>query len=144
MALSSKQIEELKKTILEKINTIQNHFYSETSKLDINSEEEKDEVDQANGDNEREQLLKLHKRESIYLRELNQALEKIENNEYGFCEECGEDIKFARLRARPSALMCVSCQDDYERTQGSLVHAHREDTFQSFRQESHERPLSLV
>jgi RNA polymerase-binding transcription factor len=47
---------------------------------------------------------------------LAEALERLRTGEYGFCEECGEPIAPARLRAMPEVLTCVRCQDRRERT----------------------------
>ncbi|KZL12473.1 RNA polymerase-binding transcription factor DksA [Pseudovibrio axinellae] len=43
------------------------------------------------------------------LQRINSALHRITEDEYGFCNECGEDIPEARLRVDPAALYCVSC-----------------------------------
>jgi RNA polymerase-binding transcription factor DksA len=44
------------------------------------------------------------------------ALERLRSGEYGTCEECGETIAPARLRAMPEVTTCVRCQDRLERT----------------------------
>ncbi|HZX28091.1 MAG TPA: TraR/DksA family transcriptional regulator [Telluria sp.] len=38
------------------------------------------------------------------------ALAKMDEGEYGLCEQCGNDIGFARLQARPEAPLCIACQ----------------------------------
>jgi RNA polymerase-binding protein DksA len=48
-------------------------------------------------------------------RKLSQALERLRDGEYGTCEECGEPIAPARLRAMPEVTTCVRCQDRRER-----------------------------
>jgi DnaK suppressor protein len=50
-------------------------------------------------------------------RKLNQALERLQDGEYGRCEECDELIAPARLRAMPEVTTCVRCQDMLERSQ---------------------------
>lgn len=50
------------------------------------------------------------------LRELEDALARMEDGTYGICINCGDEIPFARLRAYPGALRCVRCQSVYERT----------------------------
>lgn len=42
------------------------------------------------------------------------ALERVESGEYGECEECGEKISAARLKAIPWAIYCISCQEEKE------------------------------
>lgn len=43
------------------------------------------------------------------IREVEEALEKIENGTYGVCEECGSRITKKRLEAIPYAALCIDC-----------------------------------
>lgn len=43
------------------------------------------------------------------LRDIDEALEKIESGSYGKCENCNGDISIERLRAYPAAKMCINC-----------------------------------
>jgi DnaK suppressor protein len=51
---------------------------------------------------------------------LAEALQRLRGGEYGLCEECGERIAPARLRAMPEVTTCVRCQDRLERTSRHL------------------------
>ena len=42
-------------------------------------------------------------------RRLTAALSRIEDGEFGYCEDCGEDITRKRLELDPSAIKCISC-----------------------------------
>ncbi len=42
---------------------------------------------------------------------ITKALQRIEEGEYGFCEECGDDLAAKRLEIDPMAIICVSCLD---------------------------------
>lgn len=44
------------------------------------------------------------------LREVTEALERIERGTYGTCKSCGREINEARLEARSQALYCIECQ----------------------------------
>ena len=46
---------------------------------------------------------------------LAEALDRLREGEYGTCEECGEPIAPARLKAMPEVITCVRCQDKLER-----------------------------
>jgi DnaK suppressor protein len=46
---------------------------------------------------------------------IEDALDSIENGDYGFCEECEEPINEKRLQLMPFALFCVHCQSELER-----------------------------
>lgn len=47
---------------------------------------------------------------------INNSLERVDNDEYGYCLECGESIGFARLQVQPQAEYCVSCQEKMEQS----------------------------
>lgn len=49
------------------------------------------------------------------LKLIDEALERINNGEYGKCDECGEDIPFKRLEYKPFASYCVSCKELLEK-----------------------------
>ncbi len=52
----------------------------------------------------------MHARTSLQIRDIRTALEKMEYAGYGFCEECGEFIGIPRLKAQPTATLCMECQ----------------------------------
>jgi DnaK suppressor protein len=54
-------------------------------------------------------------RDVLEVRNIDAALERIENGSYGICTRCGGDIAVARLRANPSAERCIDCQAAYEK-----------------------------
>ncbi len=47
------------------------------------------------------------------------ALAKFEDGSYGLCEDCGNDIGFSRLQARPEARLCIACQTRVEKRKAS-------------------------
>jgi RNA polymerase-binding protein DksA len=49
------------------------------------------------------------------MRDIEAALQRIKNGEYGVCTDCGEDVAFARLQAYPTAKRCIVCQERRER-----------------------------
>lgn len=48
------------------------------------------------------------------LTRIEAALRRYENNDYGLCVECEEEIGYARLKAQPEALFCINCQGTKE------------------------------
>lgn len=73
--------------------------------------------DQASNERERELTLLLGDRERDKLRNIEDALQRIEDGEYGVCEECEEEIPLGRLKVMPFARHCVRCKSDIERLQ---------------------------
>ena len=48
------------------------------------------------------------------LRGINESLRKIESGDYGFCEQCGEEIAEKRLQFNPAVLYCIDCSSKLE------------------------------
>jgi DnaK suppressor protein len=65
--------------------------------------------DQASSERDRELDLLLGDREREKLKNIDEALLKIEEGEYGICEECEEEIPIGRLKIVPFARYCVKC-----------------------------------
>ncbi len=73
--------------------------------------------DQASSERDRELGLLLNDREREKLRNIDEALLRIAEGEYGICEECGCEIPIGRLRVMPFAHCCVKCKEDLEKMQ---------------------------
>lgn len=122
MSLTKKQVKELTDRIQAERERLANAFSVDEEKFVVKSEEQKDEVDQASADYQRAQMLRFRNRDIFYAKKLSKALEKIEAGEYGECEECGCDIRFERLIARPTAELCITCKDEAEKEeQGNFI-----------------------
>ncbi len=86
---------------------------SETS----NDEPSGDIYDQASNERDRELLLLLGDREREKIRNIEEALTRLDEGEYGICEDCEEEIPLGRLKAMPFARLCVKCKADLEKLQ---------------------------
>lgn len=80
-----------------------------------------DPADRATAESDRAFTLRLRDRERRLIRKIQAALQRIEDGTYGVCEECGEDISLARLKARPVTRLCIHCkarqeEDEYHRS----------------------------
>ena len=72
-------------------------------------------VDQASSYTEKNVEMKAINRQIKLIAKINQAIKKIENGTYGFCEETGEPIGIKRLIARPVATLCIAAQEKHEK-----------------------------
>jgi len=54
--------------------------------------------------------LRSRDRERKLLKKIEEAMRDIESGDYGFCENCGEEIGISRLEARPTATLCIDCK----------------------------------
>lgn len=76
-----------------------------------------DPADRASAEEEHWLDLRLRERESLLLRKIEDALRRIRDREYGYCEKTGEPIGIARLLARPTATVCVDVKGQDERAE---------------------------
>ena len=58
--------------------------------------------------------LQIQARDRRMLKKIGQALERIDEKEYGYCERCGEEISIERLKVRPIACHCMECKTEME------------------------------
>ncbi len=72
-------------------------------------------LDSVSEERTRELDLILTDREKRKLAQIDDAIDRIEENTYGLCEECGVKIPKARLKVLPFAKFCVECQEKNER-----------------------------
>lgn len=56
----------------------------------------------------------MHRAQELMLAEVEDALARISDGTYGVCRRCSSAIDSARLRALPTASLCLSCQEDWE------------------------------
>lgn len=76
-----------------------------------------DPADRASAEEEHWLDLRLRERESLLLKKIDDALRRIRDREYGYCEKTGEAIGIARLLARPTATVCVDIKGQDERAE---------------------------
>lgn len=72
-------------------------------------------ADRASAETDHALELRTRDRERKLISKINQALERINDDEYGYCEETGEPISLARLKARPIATLSLEAQERHER-----------------------------
>lgn len=73
-----------------------------------------DPADRASYEEDKTIQLRIKDREGKLLAKIDETLKRIERGEYGICEECGEEIPFERLLARPVTTLCVECKTEQE------------------------------
>lgn len=73
-----------------------------------------DPTDRAALESNRNSVLRIRDRERKLIIKMQEALQRLENGEYGICEECGEMIGVERLKARPVTTLCIECKSNQE------------------------------
>jgi DnaK suppressor protein len=84
---------------------------------------EADLTDRASVETDRALELRTRDRARKLISKIDQALERIEQGTYGYCEETGEPIGLRRLEARPIATLSIEAQERHER----MERVHRDD-----------------
>ena len=79
-----------------------------------------DEAERATRETENSLELRTRDRYRKLIRKIDKALIRIDDGEYGYCEETGEDIGLDRLEARPIATLCLDAQERWELRQRQL------------------------
>ena len=74
-------------------------------------------VDQASSQTEKTVEMRRLNRQIKLLSKIEKAINKINDNTYGYCEETGEPIGLKRLIARPVATLCIAAQEKHEKNE---------------------------
>lgn len=82
--------------------------------LTLGTDGTQDVADDAANTYARQMLLGMSERERGVLREIDAALDRIDDGAFGTCDDCGEKIGEARLKALPYATLCVECKAERE------------------------------
>lgn len=85
--------------------------------------QEPDLADRASAETDRSLELRTRDRFRKLIAKIDAALERLENEAYGYCEETGEPITLRRLEARPIATLSIEAQERHER----MERTHRSD-----------------
>jgi len=115
--LTTTELEELKKDL----ESVQNKIFEQETMGSISStmviprEEMSDSADLASAELDNERSLKLVAQERKKLESIKEALQKIEEGSYGFCEFTGDPSSYKRLKVKPWAKYSVAYQEELER-----------------------------
>ena len=93
------------------------------SHLQSETENHPDLADRASSETDRALELRTRDRQRKLISKIDEALRRIEDGSYGYCEETGEPIGLARLEARPIATLSLEAQERHERRE----RVHRDD-----------------
>ncbi len=84
-----------------------------------------DETDLTSTENETAMRMRLRNREALFLKKIEDALERIRSGTFGMCCSCQQEIQLKRLEARPTATLCVDCKEAQEQSERLHIDGHR-------------------
>ena len=97
-----------KKELMEEVDKTVTHMKDDATNFP-------DPNDRASQEEEFALELRTRDRERKLIKKIDESMEAMDAQEYGFCETCGVDIGIRRLEARPTATQCIDCKELDER-----------------------------
>jgi len=120
-ALSPPQLKQLTKKLNEEYQALLREVREELEnsgnqhRIDLLNQEPGDSGDESLANALADFNLSILDRHIDAMRDIEAALQRIKNGEYGVCIDCGEDVAFPRLMAYPTAKRCIVCQEQREK-----------------------------
>lgn len=92
-----------KQSLMEEVDVTKMHMQDDANNFaDFN--------DRASQEEELTKELRARDRGRKLIKKIEEALDRIQHNDYGFCDACGIEIGIRRLEARPTATLCIDCK----------------------------------
>ena len=121
--MNERQLEYFRQKLLNWKDDILRESRETLSHLQEDTENHPDIADRASSETDRALELRTRDRQRKLISKIDEALRRIEDGAYGYCEETGEPIGVARLDARPIATLSLEAQERHERRE----RVHRDD-----------------
>lgn len=113
--MNERQLEYFKQKLLNWKEDILRESRETLSHLQTETENHPDLADRASSETDRALELRTRDRQRKLIAKIDEAMRRIEDGSYGYCEETGEPIGIARLDARPIATLSLEAQERHER-----------------------------
>ena len=121
--MNERQLEYFKQKLLGWKEDILRESRETVTHLQAETENHPDLADRASSETDRALELRTRDRQRKLISKIDDALRRIEEGAYGYCEETGEPIGIRRLQARPIATLSLEAQERHERRE----RVHRDD-----------------
>ncbi|HEY1880090.1 MAG TPA: RNA polymerase-binding protein DksA [Caulobacteraceae bacterium] len=121
--MNDRQLEYFKNKLLDWKDEILRESRETVTHLQSETENHPDLADRASSETDRALELRTRDRQRKLIAKIDEAMRRIDEGAYGYCEETGEPIGLARLEARPIATLGVEAQERHERRE----RVHRDD-----------------
>ncbi len=121
MTLRREKLESVKSLLLTRRETLARDLRQATQDFIADEPSYSDSIDQAAADVDRTFAVHLKNRERDLLRQIDEALLRIDGGEFGDCEQCGEVISEGRIKAFPFSTLCIDCKAELESGQRRMT-----------------------
>jgi DnaK suppressor protein len=114
MALRKEKIEGFRQDLFTRRESMANDLRQATAAFISDDTTYHDAIDQATADTDRSFTLQMKNRDRDILWQIDAALKRIEDDQFGICERCDESIAEARIKAFPFTTLCIECKAELE------------------------------
>lgn len=121
--MNERQLEYFRRKLITLKNEILDESKSTIEGLQDGTRNIPDVADRASEETDRALELRIRDRQRKLVAKIDAALRRIEEGEYGYCQESGEPISLKRLDARPTTTLSLEAQERHERREK----VHRDD-----------------
>ena len=108
--MNDKQVEHFKnillswkRSLMEEVDRTVHHMQDDAANFP-------DPNDRATQESEFSMELRARDRERKLIKKIDESMRHLDNEEFGYCEQCGVEIGVKRLEARPTATLCIDCK----------------------------------
>ncbi|GFE62060.1 RNA polymerase-binding protein DksA [Geobacter sp. AOG2] len=112
--MEAEKIEYFRNVLIEEMKSLLGEADKTVTEMTSDASNFPDPTDRATQESDRNFELRIRDRERRLINKIKDALERIDAGEFGICEECGEEISEARLKARPVTTLCINCKMEEE------------------------------
>lgn len=119
-AMDSAKRDYFRNVLQEELRTLLEEADKTVSEMTADNTNFPDPNDRATQESDRSFELRIRDRERKLINKIKEALERIDDDTFGICEMCGEDISEARLKARPVTTLCIDCKIEQEKKEKLL------------------------
>lgn len=92
-----------KRSLMEEVDRTVHHMQDDAANFP-------DPNDRATQESEFSMELRARDRERKLIKKIDESIRNLDNEEFGYCEQCGVEIGVKRLEARPTATLCIDCK----------------------------------
>ena len=118
--MKKKDIEYFRNLLTDQLESLLNQADDTVSGMTAPKENFPDPTDRASLEAERNFMLRIRDRESKLIKKIKKTLARIDKDNFGICEKCGDDIAIERLKARPVTTQCIDCKTKEEALEKAL------------------------
>jgi len=112
--MEAEKLEYFRSVLTEEMKSLLGEAGKTVTEMTSDSSNFPDPTDRATQESDRNFELRIRDRERKLINKIKDTLDRIDSGEFGICEECGDEIGEARLKARPVTTYCINCKMEAE------------------------------